>query len=180
MRIGHIHTDSPASCAILATSSLQSMNRFLVLLLSLSSSVFAAPNFVFFITDDISPDDLGIYGNTVVKTPNLDALAERGLVFDNACNVISSCSPSRCAIITGRYPHNTGAPELHSALPADQVTFVQKLREAGYHTMISGKNHMSKPEALADANLIRRISEGEGLAVGRRAMGDHWEREEIR
>lgn len=124
------------------------MKRFLVLLLTLSSSAFAAPNFVFFITDDISPDDLGVYGNTFVQTPHLDALAKRGLVFDNACNVISSCSPSRCAIITGRYPHNTGAPELHSTLPDDQVTFVQKLREAGYHTMISGKNHMNKPETL--------------------------------
>ena len=98
----------------------------------------AAPNFVFLITDDISPDDLGIYGNQFVQTPNLDALANRGMVFDNAYNVISSCSPSRCAIITGRYPHNTGAPELHSPLPEDQTTFVRALRDAGYHTIISG------------------------------------------
>ena len=106
------------------------------------------PNFIFFITDDISPDDLGIYGNETVRTPNLGRLAARGLVFDNAYLTISSCSPSRCSIITGRYPHNTGAPELHTTLPADQVTFVQQLREAGYHTVISGKNHMAKPEQL--------------------------------
>jgi arylsulfatase A-like enzyme len=108
----------------------------------------APPNFVFFITDDISTDDLGIYGNSFVQTPNLERLAKRGLVFDNAYNVISSCSPSRCAIITGRYPHNTGAPELHTTLPADQKTFVQSLRAAGYHTVISGKNHMAKPDLL--------------------------------
>jgi arylsulfatase len=106
------------------------------------------PNFVFLIADDISPDDLGIYGNPFVQTPNLDRLAKRALVFDQAYNVISSCSPSRCAIITGRYPHNTGAPELHTPLPADQKTFVQALRAAGYHTVISGKNHMGKADTL--------------------------------
>ena len=106
------------------------------------------PNFIFVITDDISPDDLGPYGSKQVKTPNLDQLAERALVFDNAYNVISSCSPSRCSIITGRYPHNTGAPELHTKLPPDQATFVQLLRDAGYHTAISGKNHMAAAEQL--------------------------------
>ncbi len=104
------------------------------------------PNFVFFLTDDISPDDLSIYGNEIIRTPNLDRLAKRGLVFDNAYVATSSCSPSRCSIITGRYPHNTGAPELHMPLPPEQVTFVQKLQDAGYHTVLSGKNHMA-PEA---------------------------------
>lgn len=106
------------------------------------------PNFVFIITDDISPRDIGPYGNAVVKTPNLDRIAQQGLVFDNAYNVISSCSPSRCSIITGRYPHNTGAPELHTTLPKDQRTFVQELQKAGYYTVISGKNHMAKPDQL--------------------------------
>ena len=53
-----------------------------------------SPNFVFIITDDISPDDLEPYGNTFVKTPHLKAMAESGLVFENAYNTISSCSPS--------------------------------------------------------------------------------------
>jgi len=108
----------------------------------------AQPNFIFFITDDISPDDLGPYGSRQVQTPNLDRIAQRGLVFDNAYNVISSCSPSRCSIISGRYPHNTGAPELQTTLPPDQVTFVQLLKDAGYHTVISGKNHMGLAEQL--------------------------------
>lgn len=106
------------------------------------------PNIVFLITDDISPDDLSVYGNTHVQTPNLEQIAARGLVFDNAYLTISSCSPSRCSIITGRYPHNTGAPELHQSLPADQRTFVHSLQDAGYYTILSGKNHMGKPEAL--------------------------------
>lgn len=106
------------------------------------------PNFIFVITDDISPDDLSIYGNRSIATPNLERLARRGLVFDNAYLTISSCSPSRCSIITGRYPHNTGAPELGNRLPATQKTFVQALRKAGYHTVLSGKNHMNEPEKL--------------------------------
>jgi arylsulfatase len=103
-----------------------------------------SPNFIFVITDDISAGDLSLYGNEFVQTPNLERLAQTGLVFDHAHNSTSSCSPSRCSIITGRYPHNTGAPELHMELPPDQVTFVEALRDAGYYTLLSGKNHMNK------------------------------------
>ncbi|MEN3944166.1 sulfatase [Prosthecobacter sp. SYSU 5D2] len=128
--------------------------RFLLIFLLLAASALpqtalsAQPNFIFFITDDISPEDTGPYGSKVVKTPHLDRMAAEGLVFDNAYLTASSCSPSRCSIITGRYPHNTGAPELHLPLPKDQHTFVQDLRSAGYHTVISGKNHIGKPEDI--------------------------------
>ena len=106
------------------------------------------PNFVFFITDDVSAEDLGCYGSEFAQTPNLDRMAQEGMRFNNAYLSISSCSPSRCSMITGRYPHNTGAPELHTSLPADQKSFVQSLQAAGYHTVISGKNHMGKADAL--------------------------------
>ncbi|WP_373493833.1 sulfatase [Aquiflexum sp.] len=107
-----------------------------------------SPNFVFILTDDISAEDLGMYGNKHIHTPNLDRIAGQGLVFDNAFLTTSSCSPSRCSIITGRYPHNTGAPEIHMELPEDQLTFVQLLKQVGYHTVLSGKNHMAPPEQL--------------------------------
>ncbi len=100
------------------------------------------PNFVFIIADDVSHDDLGCFGNTAIKTPNLDRLAAEGLAFDRGYLTTSSCSPTRCSIITGRYPHNTGSPELHMPLPPGQFMFPQALREAGYHTVLSGKNHM--------------------------------------
>jgi arylsulfatase len=100
------------------------------------------PNIVLFIADDISQEDIGCYGHPVIKTPNIDSLASDGLRFDNAYLTISSCSPSRCSIVTGRYPHNTGAPELHSVLPDDQLVFPRLLKENGYYTMLSGKNHM--------------------------------------
>ena len=102
------------------------------------------PNIIFFIADDVSQEDFGCYGHPSIKTPNIDALASKGMRFDNAYLTISSCSPSRCSIITGRYPHNTGAPELHVKLPDSQIRFPELLREAGYHTVLSGKNHMFK------------------------------------
>ena len=100
------------------------------------------PNIVLIIADDIGAKDLGCFGNQDVKTPNIDALASSGLKFTNMYVTTSSCSPSRSSIITGRYPHNTGAPELHDPLPADQFMFPALLKNAGYYSVLSGKNHM--------------------------------------
>lgn len=105
------------------------------------------PNIIFIIADDVGWNDLGCYGNEVVHTPNIDALAAKGLRFDNAFLTASSCSPSRCSMITGRYPHNTGAAELHSPLPIEQIPFPLQLKEHGYHTVQAGKSHFG-PNAL--------------------------------
>lgn len=107
-----------------------------------SDKTGSSPNIIFFIADDVSQEDFGCYGHPTIKTPHTDALAAAGMRFDNAYLTTSSCSPSRCSIITGRYPHNTGAPELHVRLPDDQVRFPELLREVGYYTVLSGKNHM--------------------------------------
>ena len=100
------------------------------------------PNFIIFIGDDISWNDVGAYGHPHVKTPNVDRMAKEGITFTNAFLTTSSCSPSRCSIMTGRYPHSTGAPELHQPLPADQVVFAGLLKNAGYYTASSGKWHL--------------------------------------
>jgi len=111
------------------------------------------PNVVIIIADDISRDDFGCYGHPVIETPNIDRLAENGMRFDQVFLTTSSCSPSRVSIITGRYPHNTGAPELHSEIPEGQVFFPKKLKEAGYYTAQAGKWHFgsspSKPAGIA-------------------------------
>jgi arylsulfatase len=116
------------------------------------------PNFILFITDDISQSDLGPYGNTFVSTPNLDRMAEDGLVFDNAYLTTSSCSPTRTSLITGRYPHNTGSPELHMPLPEGHFLFPEALKEAGYYTLLSGKHHMGENVNSA----FTKIDEGAG------------------
>lgn len=100
------------------------------------------PNIVLIIADDISFDDMGCYGNKIVKTPNIDRLAKEGMRFDNAFLVTSSSSPSRCSIVTGRYPHSTGAAELHTPLPETEIPFPLLLKQNNYYTAHAGKWHM--------------------------------------
>ncbi len=116
------------------------------------------PHIVLILTDDVSWNDLGCYGHPTLKTLNLDALAEQGLRFTQAYLTTSSCSPSRCSIITGRYPHNTGAPELHTELPPGQVLFPKLLQQAGYYTVLSGKHHMGEYASTA----FDKVSRGKG------------------
>ncbi|MEX0988201.1 MAG: sulfatase [Bacteroidales bacterium] len=106
------------------------------------------PNFVIIIADDAAWSDNGAYGNNTIKTPNINKLAEEGVVFNNAFLTTSSCSPSRCSILTGRYPHSTSAPELHMPLPADQLLFAGELQKVGYYTAVAGKYHIGpkRPE----------------------------------
>lgn len=112
----------------------------------LPSLVFSQgkPNFVFIIADDVSWNDIGCYGNDVVKTPNIDRLAQEGLRFTNAFLTASSCSPSRCSIISGKYPHSDGAAELHTPLPEKEVRSLYPLllKENNYYTAHAGKWHL--------------------------------------
>jgi arylsulfatase A-like enzyme len=103
-------------------------------------------NFLVFLADDHGEGDLGCYGHPVLRTPNIDRLAAEGMRFDRAFLTISSCSPSRSSILTGRYPHATGAEDLHQPLPAEQRTIAYYLRQAGYHNMAAGKWHLGDAE----------------------------------
>ena len=77
-----------------------------------------------------------------LPTPNIDRMAAEGMRFDRAFLTISSCSPSRASIITGRYPHQTDAEQLHWPIPKEQITFSERLMKAGYWTASVGKFHM--------------------------------------
>ncbi len=101
-----------------------------------------APNIIIMIADDLGDGDLGCYGHPTIRTPRIDALARDGLTFGNAFLTTSSCSPSRCSILTGLYPHNTGAGELHLPLPDDRTTVAKLLKSSGYHTAAAGKWHL--------------------------------------
>ncbi len=100
------------------------------------------PNFVLIIADDMSWDDCGAYGHPAIRTPNIDRLANEGLLFQHAYLTTNSCSPSRASIITGSYPHNTGAEQLHWPIPTGKETFIGKLKSSGYYTAAAGKWHM--------------------------------------
>ncbi len=109
---------------------------------SLADAKRPRPNIVLIIADDMGWDDSGAYGHPTIQTPNIDRLAAEGMRFTNAFLTSSSCSPSRASIITGRYPHNTDAEQLHWPLPAEQQTFVELLKRAGYWTAAVGKWHL--------------------------------------
>lgn len=115
----------------------------MVILLA-SATTHAAPNFIVIIADDMAWDDSGAYGHPHIKTPNIDRLAKEGMRFNRAFLTTSSCSPSRCSILTGRYPHATDAGELHLPLPAQQIILTENLREAGYYTAAAGKWHLGE------------------------------------
>jgi N-sulfoglucosamine sulfohydrolase len=119
------------------------------------------PNFIIIIGDDISWDDLGCYGNPAVQSPNIDQLASEGIRYTNTYLTASSCSPSRCSIIAGRYPHNTGAAELHTPLPAGMPTLPGELKKSGYYTAASGKWHLG-PNAKSDFDLVVEDDIGDG------------------
>ncbi|WP_114750646.1 sulfatase family protein [Pleomorphovibrio marinus] len=120
--------------------------NFLAVVFSLSAAVAQTgrPNIILIIADDIGWDDLGCYGHTVVQSPVIDRMATEGIRFDNFYLTTSSCSPSRSSIISGRYPHNTGAAELHTPLPESISIFPELLQQAGYFTAQSGKWHMGE------------------------------------
>lgn len=138
------------------------ISSLLAILLLLGAIVVAQParrpNFVIIIADDLASDDLGAFGNPRVRTPNIDRLAGAGLRFDRAFVTASSCSPSRSSLITGRYPHSADAEQLHWPLPAEQKTFVEMLKAAGYWTAQSGKWHLG--EAIKDRfDLVNDVGE---------------------
>jgi arylsulfatase A-like enzyme len=122
------------------------------------------PNIVLIIADDLAWDDCGAYGNRKVRTPNIDRLAREGMRFDRAFVTASSCSPSRSSLLTGRYPHNTGAEELHWPLPPEQVTFVEKLRASGSWTAAAGKWHLG--DAIKSRFDVVREANPSGFQLG--------------
>ncbi|HPZ83303.1 MAG TPA: sulfatase, partial [Thermogutta sp.] len=112
------------------------------------------PNFLVIIADDMACEDCGAYGHPHIKTPNIDQLAREGMLFERAFLTCSSCSPSRTSLLTGRYPHATGAAELHQPVPPDQLLVTTPLREAGYFTAAAGKWHLG-PHVKSQFDVVR-------------------------
>jgi N-sulfoglucosamine sulfohydrolase len=129
------------------------------------------PNIVLIIADDLAWDDSQPYGHPGVRTPNLMRMQASGMRFDRAFLTISSCSPSRASILTGRYPHRTDAEQLHWPLPAGQTTFVERLRKAGYWTAAAGKWHLGDAVKTHFDRIWEADTSGFQLPSGEAARG---------
>ena len=100
------------------------------------------PNVLLLYADQWRGDALGCAGDPVVQTPALDRLAAGGLHLPTAFTVDPVCTPSRAALLTGRYPHATGVIHNDLRLPEDEVSFAQVFSAAGYRTGYIGKWHL--------------------------------------
>lgn len=101
------------------------------------------PNVLFILTDDLRYDALGAYGNEVVRTPHIDALARQGMQFNRFYVASPVCHPSRASFLTGRYPHQPGIEKRYVGYGIQQglPTVATRLNEAGYVTGFIGKAH---------------------------------------
>jgi len=99
-------------------------------------------NVIFVLVDDLRFDAMGIAGHPWLETPNIDALARRGVRLPNAFVTTSLCSPSRASILTGQYAHRHRVVDNNSPIPGGTTFFPQHLQAAGYETAFVGKWHM--------------------------------------
>ncbi len=107
----------------------------------LGSGAKRRPNVLFFIADQLRADHLGFAGNNTVKTPNLDALAARSVVFDNATVANPTCMPNRASLMTGRWPSTHGTRCNGITLDPHARTVPGSLAAGGYRTVGVGKLH---------------------------------------
>jgi arylsulfatase A-like enzyme len=126
---------------------------FALLLVVLTSLAPAAdkPNFIIILADDLGYGDLGCYGHPSIRTPNLDRMAAEGVRFTDFYVAAEVCTPSRAALLTGRYPIRSGMAhnqfrvlrrESVGYLPDDEITIASLLKKQGYATGAVGKWHL--------------------------------------
>ncbi len=127
---------------------------------SVKAAPKSAPNVIVIFFDDLGWGDLSSYGNKVIDTPNIDQVAQEGLLMTDFYSASPVCTPSRAALLTGRYPPRTRTdrhvyfPDDHlvgklrrmmgwaNALPKEEITFAEVLGQAGYQTGMIGKWHL--------------------------------------
>ncbi|MGK7395350.1 MAG: sulfatase family protein [Candidatus Cyclobacteriaceae bacterium M3_2C_046] len=109
-----------------------------------NSSSRTIKNIVVIISDDHSIETIGAYGNQQIRTPNMDALAREGMLFQNAYANSPICAPSRQSILSGKYPHATGVSLVFTPFPDyGNTTIAEVLQEEGFATAMIGKNHFN-------------------------------------
>ncbi|MFO0834796.1 MAG: arylsulfatase [Phycisphaerales bacterium] len=124
---------------------------------SAASRSAAPPNIVLILTDDLGVGELGSYGQKLIRTPNLDALAAQGVRFTNAYAGSAVCAPSRCVLLTGRHTGHSEIrdnkelqPEGQQPISDSAITIAQTLKARGYATAAIGKWGLGPPGSTGD------------------------------
>lgn len=111
------------------------------------------PNIIFIMSDDHTSQAFGIYGSRLAglnPTPNLDKIANEGIIFDNAFCNNSICTPSRASIVTGQYPQTNGVLDLDGHIGPEKQFLPIEMKALGYETAMIGKWHLKKEPAAFD------------------------------
>ncbi|WP_339900245.1 sulfatase [Paraglaciecola polaris] len=137
-----------------------------------TSKMDSRPNIVMIVADDHGLDAIGAYGNQVVQTPNIDALAKDGSRFENAFATVSSCSPSRSVILTGQQNHTNGMYGLehkqHHFRSFDDVKSLPvMLGENGYRTGRIGKYHLGPEDVYKFDQVLSKGAANDMQSIAR-------------
>lgn len=123
----------------------------LICLVALAYPAEAAPskpNFLIIMADDLTHNDLPVYGGVNARTPNIDKLADEGLVFRNAYLSEAMCQPCRAELYSGQYPMRNGCAWNHSASRPNVKSMPHYLRTLGYRVGLAGKVHVKPDQAF--------------------------------
>ena len=115
------------------------------------------PNILFIMSDDHAYQAISAYSNHLIETPNIDRIADEGILFSNACVTNSICAPSRATILTGKHTHINGKIDNRHTNPFDttNITFPQLFQRAGYQTAMYGKLHFgNNPKGVDDFMIL--------------------------
>ncbi|MEM6342351.1 MAG: sulfatase-like hydrolase/transferase [Bacteroidota bacterium] len=121
-------------------------------------------NVLFIISDDLATHAVGCYGNEIIRTPNIDALAAEGVRFERAYATSPMCTPSRASLMTGLYPHAAGVTLLQTPLPDSTLTIAEYLKEQGFATGIFGKHHFNSNRKHGFDTLVNNAQHNAFLA----------------
>lgn len=124
------------------------------LLFAINTTVAPRPNIVLIMADDLGWGDTGYNGSALAKTPNLDAMAANGLVFERFYAAAPVCSPTRGSVLTGRHPYRYGVRSANVGhLPESELTIAEVLKKEGYRTGFFGKWHLGTlTKSVVDSN----------------------------
>ena len=143
-----------------------------ILFISCSNQEEKSPNIIVIISDDQGYADVGFHGSKEVRTPNIDRIANNGVIFSDGYVSYAVCSPSRAGLITGRYQNRFGysrnilltPKDSTMGLPLSEQTLPDVLKEANYRTKAIGKWHLGAHESLVPQR--RGFDEFYGFIIG--------------